>query len=163
MDDQELDDQGLDDQEFVSRIQKKIERSTGQSIELRVDHQEMGQMQVEFNREVPLVVIGANVFHSMDGDNNGRISRSEFMKWDWGYFYLAEQKGQSKKHNAVKRILFALRDRNNDGRIERKEMRISVFTDFRRADLNHDGVLSEAEFLNAWTPIIVMKAAHKSW
>lgn len=62
MDDQELDAQELDDKEFVSRIQKKIERSTGQSIELRVDHQENGQMQVEFNREVPLVVIGANVF-----------------------------------------------------------------------------------------------------
>ncbi len=52
----------MDDQEFASRIQEKIERSTGQSIELRVDHQETGQLQVEFNREVPLVVVGANVF-----------------------------------------------------------------------------------------------------
>ena len=52
----------MDDQEFAFRIQKKIERSTGQAIELRVDHQESGQLQVEFNREVPLVVVGANVF-----------------------------------------------------------------------------------------------------
>ena len=52
----------MDDQEFASRIQVKIERSTGQSIELRVDHQDTGQLQVEFNREVPLVVVGANVF-----------------------------------------------------------------------------------------------------
>ena len=52
----------MDDQEFASRIQDKIERSTGQSIELRVDHQETGQLQVEFNREVPLVVVGSNVF-----------------------------------------------------------------------------------------------------
>ncbi len=52
----------MDDQEFASRIQDKIERSTGQSIELRVDHQETGRLHVEFNREVPLVVVGANVF-----------------------------------------------------------------------------------------------------
>ena len=52
----------MDDQEFANRIQEKIEHSTGQSIELRVDHQEIGQLQVEFNREVPLVVVGANVF-----------------------------------------------------------------------------------------------------
>ena len=52
----------MDDREFASRIQEKIERSTGQSIELRIDHQETGQLQVEFNREVPLVVLGANIF-----------------------------------------------------------------------------------------------------
>jgi hypothetical protein len=52
----------MDDEEFASRIQEKIESSTGQPIELRVDHQETGQLQVEFNREVPLVVVGANVF-----------------------------------------------------------------------------------------------------
>ena len=52
----------MDDQEFASRIQEKIERSTRQSIELHIDHQETGQLKVEFNREVPLVVLGANVF-----------------------------------------------------------------------------------------------------
>ena len=52
----------MDDEEFASRIQEKIESSTGQPIELRVDHQKTGQLQVEFNREVPLVVVGANVF-----------------------------------------------------------------------------------------------------
>lgn len=52
----------MDDEEFASQIQDKIERSTGMSIELRIDHDETGQLQVEFNREVPLVVIGANVF-----------------------------------------------------------------------------------------------------
>ena len=51
----------MDDRQFVSRIQEKIERSTGLSIELRLDHDETSQLQVEFNREVPLVVVGANV------------------------------------------------------------------------------------------------------
>ena len=52
----------MDDQQFASRIQDKIERATGQSIDLRVDHEETGQLRVEFNREVPLVVVGADIF-----------------------------------------------------------------------------------------------------
>ena len=52
----------MDDQEFVRRIQEKIQRLTGRSIELRVDHQEAGQLQVELDREVPQVVLGANIF-----------------------------------------------------------------------------------------------------
>ena len=52
----------MDDKKFASRIQEKIERSTAQAIELRIDYQEAGKLLVEFNREVPLVVVGANVF-----------------------------------------------------------------------------------------------------
>ncbi len=52
----------MDDQEFVQRIQEKIERLTGRSIGLRVDRQEAGQLQVEFDQEVPQVVLGANIF-----------------------------------------------------------------------------------------------------
>ena len=51
----------MDDQEFVRRIREKIERSTGCAIELHVDDQDPGQLQVEFNREVPQVMVGANI------------------------------------------------------------------------------------------------------
>lgn len=105
--------------------------------------------------------MASNAFLSMDSDDNARVSRPEFLEWDWGYLYLAEQKGQDKKYNAVKGVLFALRDRNGDGSIDRKEMRLSVMADFARADLNGDGSLSEQEYLTAWTPIVVLKAAKK--
>ena len=52
----------MHDQEFIDRIQEKIERLTGRDIELRIDEDEGGQLAVDFGREVPLVVIGHNVF-----------------------------------------------------------------------------------------------------
>ena len=51
----------MDDQEFVRRIQEKIERLTGRSVELSIDHREANQLQLELQREVPLVVLGSNI------------------------------------------------------------------------------------------------------
>ena len=52
----------MEDAEFTRRIQEKIERLTETSIDLRIDHDEPSQFQVEFQREVPQVVLGANVY-----------------------------------------------------------------------------------------------------
>ena len=52
----------MNDQEFIDRIQDKIERLTGQDIELRVDEDDGGQLGVDFSREVPLVIMGHNIF-----------------------------------------------------------------------------------------------------
>ena len=51
----------MDDEQFIQRIQEKIERLTGCSIELKIDHDQGNQLQVELEREVPLVVMGSNV------------------------------------------------------------------------------------------------------
>ena len=53
----------MDDQKFVLRIGDKIERLTGRRVELRVDHEDTSKMDVELDREIPLVVIGTNIFH----------------------------------------------------------------------------------------------------
>ena len=52
----------MDDQDFLTRIHQKIERLTGRTIELEVDRQDANQLQVELEREVPLVVMGFNIF-----------------------------------------------------------------------------------------------------
>lgn len=52
----------MDDQQFVDNIQRKIERLTERTIELEVDREEADQLQVELEREVPLVVMGSNIF-----------------------------------------------------------------------------------------------------
>ena len=52
----------MDDQDFLTRIHQKIERLTGCTIQLEVDRQEANQLQVELEREVPVVVVGANIF-----------------------------------------------------------------------------------------------------
>ena len=52
----------MDDQKFIHCISEKIERLTGRHIELQVDHEDTSKLQVELDREVPLVVLGANIF-----------------------------------------------------------------------------------------------------
>ena len=52
----------MNDQEFIDRIEEKIERLTGRDIELHIDEDEVGQLQVDFARDVPLVVMGRNIF-----------------------------------------------------------------------------------------------------
>ena len=52
----------MDDQRFIQRIQEKIERMTERSVEIQIDHEELNQLQVELDRDVPLVVMGAHVF-----------------------------------------------------------------------------------------------------
>ncbi|MCH7621725.1 MAG: hypothetical protein IH870_07485 [Chloroflexi bacterium] len=51
----------MEDDEFLDRIQMKIQRLTQKRIELRVDHEDANQLLVELEREVPLVILGSNV------------------------------------------------------------------------------------------------------
>ena len=52
----------MNDQQFIDRIQEKIENMTGREIELRIDDDNGGQLEVDFSRDVPLVVMGHNIF-----------------------------------------------------------------------------------------------------
>lgn len=51
----------MEDNEFVERIQEKIERMTGRQVELRIDEEDAGQMGVELHDDIPLVILGNNV------------------------------------------------------------------------------------------------------
>ncbi len=51
----------MNDQEFIDRIQEKIERLTGRDIELRIDEDDGGQLGIDFGREVPVVIMGRNI------------------------------------------------------------------------------------------------------
>lgn len=52
----------MNDQEFIDRIQEKIERLTGRDIVLRIDEDDGGQLGVDFESDVPVVVMGHNIF-----------------------------------------------------------------------------------------------------
>lgn len=51
----------MDDREFIQRVKEKIERLTGQEIDLDIDHDNQSRMTLELNIPVPRVVIGADV------------------------------------------------------------------------------------------------------
>ena len=52
----------MNDQEFMDRIQEKIERLTDREVELRIDEDDVGHLSVDFSRDVPVVVMGRNIF-----------------------------------------------------------------------------------------------------
>jgi hypothetical protein len=52
----------MDNEEFISRLQEKIGRLTQRPVEVMIDEVEPNQLQVDFDREVPLVILGANVY-----------------------------------------------------------------------------------------------------
>ncbi len=52
----------MEDERFVQRLHEKIERLTEGRIDLEIHHEDGSQLRVELEREVPLVVLGANIF-----------------------------------------------------------------------------------------------------
>ena len=52
----------MENEEFIRRLQDKIERLTERTIDLRIDEEEANQLQIEWESEVPRVVLGSNVY-----------------------------------------------------------------------------------------------------
>ena len=52
----------MENEELLRRIRDKIERLTQRPIDLRIDHKDANQLQVELEPEVPRVVLGANIY-----------------------------------------------------------------------------------------------------
>jgi Ca2+-binding EF-hand superfamily protein len=101
----------------------------------------------------------SSVFAGMDYDDTGRVSYPEFAAWDPGFSSIAAEEGKSDAYVTASKIVFAFWDRNGDGEINDPEMRFAMNADFRRADLNDDGVLSQQEFIQGFAVIVAMRAA----
>ena len=50
----------MDDEEFIQRMQQRIQESTGVTVELEVDHEQPGEVDVFLNGPQPRVVMGAD-------------------------------------------------------------------------------------------------------
>jgi hypothetical protein len=53
----------MEDDQFVQRIQDKIQRLADCAIELRIDHEDPSQLKVDLEGEVPVVILGSSVYH----------------------------------------------------------------------------------------------------
>lgn len=135
---------------YAQNAEKELAEITFSSTDLNADN-ELSMSEVS--------EMTTSILVSMDADDNGSVSRSEFMDWDFGFHYLVEVGGDTDRYNAVKRVMFAVQDLNRDGNLDSTEGRMNTFWNFERADLNNDRVLSKEEYLHAWLPIIMMKAA----
>ena len=50
----------MKDNEFLARVQEKIERLTGRKVNLQIDEQDVSQMGVQLDGELPTVILGSN-------------------------------------------------------------------------------------------------------
>jgi hypothetical protein len=129
-------------------------RYIGQTIFASMDANDRGRIHMG-----DLEVFRASVFAGMDSDGNGRVTYSEFAAWDPGFAAVAESVGRADAYITASRIVFAFWDQNGDGEMTDREMRIAMTQDFRRADADHDTLLTEAEFIMGFPVIIAMRAA----
>ena len=53
----------MDDEDFIKRIQQRIEESAGVEITLELDHVQPGEVDVFLNGPQPRVLIGADALH----------------------------------------------------------------------------------------------------
>lgn len=103
-----------------------------------------------------------DIAFSTDSDGDEQITLDEFMGWDFGFAYLAENEGEGDTFGAVKRVMFAVIDLDSDGVVDAREWRLNTRWNFERADLDGDSALTEDEFLNGWTPIVMLRAGRGS-
>lgn len=101
----------------------------------------------------------ASVFTSMDYDDSGKLTYQEFASWDPGFSSIAEEEGKSDAYTTATKIVFAFWDRDGNGEINESEMRFAMNADFRRADLDDNGTLSQTEFIGGFAVIVAMRAA----
>lgn len=106
-----------------------------------------------------LEVFRASVFVGMDGDNNAKVTYVEFAAWDPNFAYVAEQTGRTDAHATAPKIVFAFWDRNGNGEMTEREMRHAMAANFRCADVDDDGVLSQTAFLQGFPIMLAMRAA----
>ncbi|MEP0519361.1 MAG: hypothetical protein ABJO09_02235 [Hyphomicrobiales bacterium] len=112
-----------------------------------------------FIHQGDLEAFRSDVFASMDGDDNGRLTYPEFSAWDPGFSEIAAKENKSDAFVTATKIIFSIWDRNADDQITVSEMRFAMTADFRRADVNDDAVLSQDEFLKNFAIIVAMRAA----
>lgn len=106
-----------------------------------------------------LEVFRASVFGGMDYNGDHRVTHEEFSQWDPGFAAIAQELGRSEAYVTASKIVFAFWDRDGSGELVEPEMRFAMTADFRRADLDDDGLLSREEFIQSFPIMVAMRAA----
>lgn len=100
-----------------------------------------------------------SVFAGMDYDGNAKVTYDEFAAWDPGFALVAAEIGRKDAYTTASKIVFAFWDRNGNGELTEPEMRFAMTSDFRRADLDDDALLTQREFIDGFPIMVAMRAA----
>ncbi|MEX3016971.1 EF-hand domain-containing protein [Gymnodinialimonas hymeniacidonis] len=100
-----------------------------------------------------------SVFAGMDSNGDRGVTYEEFTSWDPGFARIAEAEGRLDNFATASRVVFAFWDRDGNGEMTEPEMRFAMAHDFRRADLDNDGLLTPEEFIQSFPIMVAMRAA----
>lgn len=99
------------------------------------------------------------VFLSADTDGDDVLTIEEFLKWDPGYLFIAEQRDKTVQLNTAKREIYEAMDINSDGSLEHDEFSAASLYDFYGADKNSDRALDQDEFIGEYRLVKTVRAA----
>lgn len=102
---------------------------------------------------------GYEIFFRMDTNQSNDVTLNEFLAFDNGMRSLAVEEGQEAAHDTALRVVYAFWDRNGDGKITRREHRLSLSADFDRADADGDALLTEDEFTGGFSIMVALRSA----
>ena len=100
-----------------------------------------------------------SAFAGMDSNGDRAVTYAEFAAWDPGFVFVAESLGRKDAYTTASKIVFAFWDRDGNGAMTEREMRLAMSFDFRRADLDDDGLLTMDEFIGGFPIMVAMRAA----
>ena len=95
---------------------------------------------------------------SMDANNDETLSIEEFLMWGIGYAHFGIQAGKTAAVEEAKRQVYGSCDLNKDGKLHGDEFSVCSLYDFYRADLDRDGALNQAEFIQEFRIIVALRA-----
>ena len=140
----------------VQKQQKSEGRKLAELAFDTVDSQERGYL------DMGQMVNFANLVHlSMDYDENSLVSLKEFMNWGFGMQNIAEDTNRMRAFNTALKVVYSFWDRNGDGQLSSSEHKKAIMSDFKRADLDGNGSLTKAEYLNGFSLNVAIRAALK--
>ncbi|WP_432448326.1 signal transduction protein [Aliiroseovarius marinus] len=105
------------------------------------------------------VSFGQDIYISMDANDDGSVDKNEFIEWDFGFDFIAEDEGQERAYLTAQKVIFAIWDRDADGKITQSEYHKSMVNDFKRADVDDDAFLTRGEFLDGYVVNLAYRAA----
>ncbi|MCY6383354.1 hypothetical protein [Hoeflea prorocentri] len=105
--------------------------------------------------------IRADIFESIDANDNGGMELAEFLGWGFGFQNIAEDENRKLAYDTALKVVFSFWDRNGDGKITQSEHRRSLLADFDRADVNGNAILEKSEFLGGFSVLVAIRAALK--
>ncbi|MEM7709509.1 MAG: hypothetical protein AAF264_01915 [Pseudomonadota bacterium] len=98
-------------------------------------------------------------FATFDVDGSGDIDPREFAEWPFGFYEMAQHRGQTDAYHTAFGLIFDIFDQSSDRRLDRQEFQSAMLRSLDDADSDGDGAMSHDEFLRGFVPNVALRHA----